>query len=431
MKKNLLRAAFIAALMTSAASVGANAQMSYGAPAASPSASSAAPAPSASHTAPGKVGKEVGAPLTVAQKAMAAKDWAGAIAAIKQAQAIPNQNAYETYTINKFLTIAAINAQDFATATTAALAAADSPAMPDEDKKDMYHNALLLSVQAKQYDVAVKYVPALDQMNALDDAMAAAAAVAYYNVKDNTNAQKYAQKSLDLSKAAGKSPEPNAQIILGNIQGKSDPDAARRSVEAIVLSTNNKDDWGRLIDDALSHKANSIDALYLYRLRMQVGAMQKADDYIITAELASQQKLDKEAAAAYEQGISAGTLTAGQAGKDYSHEKSMAAQDAGVLSQAAAAASRSKSGEDSLRVGEDYWGYGRYADAEAMARQALAKGGVKDSGEANMLLGASLVAQGKIDEGRATFAKVSGNEVRMRAAHLWDLYAQVKAKGAH
>src|SRR4051794_25352157 len=36
-----------------------------------------------------KVGKEVGVPLSAAQKAMQTNDWAGAMAAIKQAQAIP------------------------------------------------------------------------------------------------------------------------------------------------------------------------------------------------------------------------------------------------------------------------------------------------------------------------------------------------------
>ncbi|MBS0275368.1 MAG: tetratricopeptide repeat protein [Proteobacteria bacterium] len=402
MKKNFLRAAFVAALMSATAIAAAHAE--------------------------DKVGKAVGAPLVEAQKAMAAKDWATALADIKQAQAVPNPNPYEVYTINKFLSVVAINTKDYSTATTASVAAADSPALPDEDKKDMYHNALLLTVQAQQYDKAVKYVPALDQMNALDDAMAAAAAVAYYNTKDMANAQKYAQKSLDLSKAAGKSPQPNAQIILGNIEGKTNPDAARKSVEAIVLNTNNPEDWGRLIDDALSHKANSIDALYLYRLRNQVGAMQKGDDYVIWGELATQQKLDKEALSAYDKGIAAGKLTSGQLGKGYATARNAAAQDAGVLSVAASAASKSKRGEDALRVGEDYWGYGRYADAEAMARSALAKG-VKDSGEANMLLGTSLAAQGKTDEAQATLAKVGGNEVRARAAHLWSLYAQVKAKG--
>jgi hypothetical protein len=65
-----------------------------------------------------------------------------------------------------------------------------------------------------------------------------------------------------------------------------------------------------------------------------------------------------------------------------------------------------------------------------MARLAQTKGGLKDSGEATMLLGMAQVMQGKNAEAQTTLAGVSGAEARTRAAKLWSLYAQVKAKNA-
>jgi tetratricopeptide (TPR) repeat protein len=83
--------------------------------------------------------------------------------------------------------------------------------------------------------------------------------------------------------------------------------------------------------------------------------------------------------------------------------------DARELPEAVASAEKSKSGEqDRCKLGEDYWGYGRFADAEAAARRAMAKGGLKDPGEGNLLLGATLVAQGKYDEAIQTFGQVNG-----------------------
>ena len=70
------------------------------------------------------------------------------------------------------------------------------------------------------------------------------------------------------------------------------------------------------------------------------------------------------------------------------------------------------------------------ADVEAMARLASQKGGLKDPGEATMLLGMAQAMQGKTAEAQATLGPVTGAEARTRAAHLWSLYAQVKAKGA-
>jgi hypothetical protein len=83
-----------------------------------------------------------------------------------------------------------------------------------------------------------------------------------------------------------------------------------------------------------------------------------------------------------------------------------------------------------VKQAEDYWGYGRYADAETFARMAIAKGGMKDPSEGSMILGLALVAQGKNDDAIAALGQVSGSEGRSKAAHLWSLYAQAKKKQA-
>lgn len=409
MKKNFVRAIFVAALMSTAAMTAA----------------------STSAIAADHLSKDVATDLKAAQDALQAKDTATAMAQVKAAQALTDRTPYDDFTINRFLSAVSATTQDYTTSANAFdafIATSYFSDLTPEEQKAAYHDATVVSQNAQHWPKVIEYGQKLEAIKGLDDLTMTMMAIAYYQTKDNANAQKYAQMAIDAAKAEGKQPQPNAQIILGNIQGKTNPDAARKSVEALVLNTNSPEDWGRLIDDALSHRANSIDALYLYRLRSQVGAMSKADDYTILAQLASQQKLDKEALAAYDKGISAGKLTSAQAGSGYSAARKNAAADASVLSAAASAASKSKRGDDALRVGEDYWGYGRYADAATMAQQALAKG-VKDSGEANMLLGASQAAQGQADAAQATFAKVTGNDVRMRAAHLWSLYAQVKAKG--
>lgn len=432
MKTNFLCAAFAAVLMSTTATVTANAQMSYSAPAARPAGSQNSNSSTPSHaTAPGKVGKAVGTQLIAAQKAMAAKDWAGALADVKQAQAVPDQNDYETYEINKFLAIIAIQTKDYATAATASEAAADSTAMPDEEKKDMYHNALLLSVQAQHYNKAVVYGQQLAQMNALDDSLSAALAQAYYYLKDTANAQKYAQQSVDMAKAAGKAPNQTAMEIIMSAQAKNHNEAgAEATLEQLALQYNDPNNWGQLINIALGTKGiKDQDALYLFRLRQLIGAMTDSSDYSLMGTLAEQVGYPQEAVKVLEAGIAAGKLTAGEVSAKLSKARHDAAQDKSALSQIAASAAKSKTGEQSVKLAEDYWGYDRYADAEAAARAAIAKGGLKDPSEGQMMLGLSLTAQGKYAEAQTAFGSVSGSAARMKAAHLWSLYAQAKAKG--
>ncbi|MGN6515135.1 MAG: tetratricopeptide repeat protein [Rhizomicrobium sp.] len=429
MKTNFLRTAFLAVLMSTAAAVTANAQMSYSGGSGSKQSESSS---SSSHaTSPGKVGKAVGEQLLAAQKAMAANDWAGALADVKQAQAVPDQNAYETYEINKFLAIIAIQTKDYATAATASEAAADSPAMPDEEKKDMYHNALLLAVQAQQYDKAVVYGQQLAQINALDDSLSAALAQAYYYLKDMANAQKYAQQSIDMAKAAGKPANQTAMEIVMSAQAQNNNQAgAEATLEQLALQYNDPHNWGTLINVALGTKGiKDQDALYLFRLRQTTGAMSDPSDYSLMGTLAEQLGYPQEAVKVLEAGIAAGKVTSGQVGTTLTKARHDAAQDQRALAQIAAAAAKSKSGEQDVKLAEDYWGYGRFADAEAAARAAISKGGLKDPSEGQMILGLALTAQGKYAEAQTTFGSVSGSAARMKAAHLWSLYAQAKAKG--
>jgi tetratricopeptide repeat protein len=107
-----------------------------------------------------------------------------------------------------------------------------------------------------------------------------------------------------------------------------------------------------------------------------------------------------------------------------------AATDERQLPSIAASAAKSRTGEQDVKLAEDYWGYGRFADAEAAARRAIGKGGMKDPSEGQMLLGMLLVVQGKYDDAVQTLAQVHGNPARMADAHLWTIYAQAQAKKA-
>ncbi len=126
--------------------------------------------------------------------------------------------------------------------------------------------------------------------------------------------------------------------------------------------------------------------------------------------------------------VSAGKITSADANSKLGKGRAEAASDEKIISSAITAARASKKGEDAMQVAQDLWGYGRYADVEALAGDALAKGGAKDPGEANVLIGMAQVAQGKYDAGIATLGQVSGTPGRLRTAHLWTLVAQAKQK---
>lgn len=409
--KSIVRAAFAAALMSSAAAL-------------------LAPSPV---LAADKASREVAKPLSDAQKAMTAGDFATALTDIKTAQAVTDRTPYDDYLINSFLAQAYIGQKDYASADAPMEAAADSPALPDDQKKQTLSNGFQLAMFSKHYQKAITYGQQLQALNALDYKGDSNMAIAYYFLKDNANAQKYAQLAVDGAKAAGQAPDENMmKIVMNGALEQKDNAGVQSSLENLAMQYNQADSWAKLSDLALNTKGiRDLDELYLLRFKLLlIPDTLNGQDYQALASIANLMGYATEAYDVLQKGIAAGKVTAAQAGANYSQAKSGAAQDARALGSIAASAEKSKTGEQDIKLAEDYWGYGRFADGEAAARRAIGKGGLKDPSEGPMLLGMLLVAQHKYDDAVQTLSQVHGNAGRMADAHLWTIYAQTQAKKA-
>lgn len=408
--KSIVRATFAAMLLSSAAAL-------------------LAPSPV---LAADKPSREVAKALSDAQKAIAAADYATALTDIKTAQAVSDRTPYDDYLINSFLAQVYVAQKDYAAADAPMEASADSPSLPDEAKKSVYSNAFQLAMYSKHYDKAVKYGQLLQAMNALDYKGDSNMAIAYYFLKDNASAQKYAQLSIDGAKAAGQTPDENMmKIVMNGAVEQKDSAGVQTQLENLAIQYNHADSWGKLADLALGTKGiRDLDELYILRFKLLIPGAEDKQDYLALASIANLMGYATEAYNVLQKGIAAGSVTAAQAGPTYTQAKNGAAQDEHTLGSIAASAQKSKTGEQDIKLAEDYWGYGRFADGEAAARRAIGKGGMKDPSEGPMLLGMLLVAQGKYDEAVQTFAQVHGSAPRMADAHLWTIYAQTQAKTA-
>jgi hypothetical protein len=377
-----------------------------------------------------KISKGVTSQIMDAQKALQAKDFQGAMAKLKEAQAVSDRTDFDNYIINRLTMSAAVGLNDMATAAAAAAAAAESPAMPAEDKKSVMHDAMELATVQKQFPKVIQYGQPLAALNALDYQTTGMLALAYYETNDFTHAQQYAQQSISLAKAAGQPPDQNALMIVMSSQVKQNNQAgAEQTLEQLALQNNSPETWAQLVGTAFGAKGmNDATAIYLYRLLILAGGA-KGSDYKEMASALTVLGYPTEAAKVLELGTSSGKLSSGEVGATLAKARRDAAQDERMLPQIATAAAKSKTGEQDIKLAEDYWGYSRYADAEAAARRAISKGGLKTPAEGPLMIGAAGVAQGKYADAIQTLSQVSGSEAATRTAHLWSLYAQAKQGG--
>jgi tetratricopeptide (TPR) repeat protein len=374
------------------------------------------------------VSKSLATPLKAAQDAMKANDFAGALAHVKEAQAVPGLTDYDNFVINQFLGNIYIGMKDYKNAETAFVAMASSPDLPQADKANAYSTTIQLAVNNNDWATAIKFGEQLQAIAPLQGPLVEQLAVAYYNSGDKAKALAIAKPQIDADKAAGRpSSEALMQIQLGAQATSNDTAGAMATIEGMVAQHGNPDDWARLIDLTFGSKGlTDIQALNLYRLRIITGATTSVDDYVIMGQVASINLLyPVEGEMMIEHGVSTGVVKPGdKASAALAQIRPKAAKDKASIGEFEKLAIARKTGDYDLKLAETYYGYGRYADAETAVRRAMGKGGVKDNAEAQMVLGMALAQQGKNADAAAAFAKVSGNANEMKIAHLWTVYAQ-------
>lgn len=374
------------------------------------------------------ISRSVGKPLSEADKAMKANDLATAAAKVQEAQAAEGRTPFDDYTIDQFAANLALKQNDLKSAEKYFKAAAESPAMPADDKKNLYTVTVQVATNVQDWPTIVTYGKQLQAMNALEANLVEPYAVALYNTGDQAGALQVAQTQIAADKAANRQPsQALLQIVLNGQAGSKDNAGAIATLEGLVVDYGNPNDWARLIEPAFGKGMTDLQALNLYRLRVATDATTSVEDYAIMATVTTKAGYPGETVSMLEHGLAKGEIKAGdQTAGPLSAARAKVPGDKRDLPGFDATAKARKTGDFDVKVAETYYGYGQYADAETVARRAISKGGVKDPAEAPMVLGMSLARQGKNAEAIEVFAKVGGNANDQKIAHLWTLYCQRK-----
>jgi len=362
--------------------------------------------------------------LQVAQTANTKKDYPAALAALDAAKKVSDRTPYDDYLIARFSTSVHIGMQDLDAAGVDAEAAAeiDPTAIPDNEKGPVYNTAMQLALRAKHNDKAVKYAklymtttppPSGKDLETVT--------MALYQGGDYAGATAMAQKNIDTAIAANqKPPRTDLDIILASQVKQKDEVGAEKTLETLVANYNMPDDWNQIMGVALTTKGmRDVDYVYMGRLMFLQGGKVSPTDASLIGSTASRLGFLGEAAQAQKLG---GTGFADPGPKIDADKKTFAAQ---------VAAGPKQNGVYNVKTAEAAYGYEMYADAETLAKQAKAKGGVPDATEPDMVLGMAQAAQNKYAEAAQTFASINQpNPASARVVRLWTYYVKAKANPA-
>ena len=201
-------------------------------------------------------------------------------------------------------------------------------------------------------------------------------------------------------------------------------DATQRAAyEQLVARSPKPEYWKGLLKlGERSRGLNDHNTLDINRIRAITGTLEGKEEYTLLAQLALQLGNAAESQSYIEKGMAAKVLTDDRSQRLLALAKQQAAANAANEAKALAAAKAAPQGDDLVKVGENMIGEGKAKDAIAVIQEGLKKP-LKDPANGQIRLGQAYLAAGQKAEAKAAFAKVKTPEKDAMVAHLWFLAA--------
>ena len=367
-----------------------------------------------------KVSASVGKPLKAAQDAVQKKNWNGALAAIKQAQAVEPRTAYDNYKINELLWYVYLQQGRNADAARLLEQQIASGQMPAGEKVQRTKTLAQLYFRGGSYGKAVQYANQYLKSAPGDKDMQLLVAQSYYQQKDYKNAIAAADRIIKGSAQPG---EDVLQLKLRSSYEINDAAGTSEALEQLLKFYPSPDTWSRVLDGYIAQTKHDHELLALYRMSEDVGVLAKPRQYTDMAQVLVVGGFAIEGQRIIEQGIAAGVFQgedAARAQRTLESAQRRANVERQELPKAAARLAAAKTGDEVYVIGKLYFSAGDYAKAADALQKSIAKGGLSDADDANMLLGIALSRQGKRAEANKAFAAVKDPKFA-EVARLWSM----------
>jgi len=373
-----------------------------------------------------QVSEKVLKPLKAAQDAMTAKNWDEAMVHIQEAQAVEGRTAFDDFTINDFAWFVLYQKKQMPEAAAALEQVVNSGFVPPEVLPQRLKAVMQLNLAAKNYAKAIEYGNKYLALNPGDQESALQLAQAMYLMKDYAGAKAAAEK---LVASGGKPSEDALKLLLrSNMDLKDDP-GALQALEGLVRYYPQPKYWKDLLNYQLFRTKDERSLRALYRLMSDTGTLEKGEDYTEMGSSLITGGFPTEAKQVLERAMAANVLQGdakSRAQADLNRARTQAAADAKDLPNADKALATAKSGNEMVATGKLYFSAGDYAKAADAITKGLAKGGVTDVGDANLLLGIAYARGGKGAEAAAALGAVKDPKLT-DVARLWKLKLEADA----
>ncbi|HEX7650470.1 MAG TPA: tetratricopeptide repeat protein [Noviherbaspirillum sp.] len=372
---------------------------------------------------------EVGKPLQAAQELYKAHKYKEALARVREVDSIGGKTPSEIYTIERMRAAIAAAAGETGVAIKAFEALVESGKLSAEEQLKFVNALGGLYYQQKDYPKAIDWWQRYFKDGGDDPKVRNVLNQTYYLAGDYARAQKEIGADVAADEKAGRTPTEEQLQLLANCALKQNDKAGYvQAIERLVAYHPKKEYWSDLINSVHSKPGFSDRlALDVYRLKLAIGQMQNAGEYMEMAQLALQAGFPAEAAKVVEQAYKAGVFGSGPEADRQKRLRDLAnkqaADDQKTMAQGEADAQKARDGIGLVNLGYAYVTAGQADKGIALMEQGVKKGGMKRPDDAKLHLGIACLQAGRKAEALQVLKSVQGSDGTADLARFWILQA--------
>jgi tetratricopeptide (TPR) repeat protein len=376
------------------------------------------------------VSKAEAKPLKAAQDALQAKKYPEALAHLKEAEAISGKSPWDEHVINELYSFAYARTNDLPNAAKAIEATVNDGFTEPGEIPTKLKELAQIHYSLKNYDKAIEFGERAQKAGITDEEMYTIVGQSYYLKNDYKGTLKYVNEQVNGEIQKGHEPkEQTLNLILSSCIKLDDPDCESKALERLVTYYPKPEYWGNLVITLFQAQGQTDKTLLnTYRLANEVDVLKKPDDFTEYAQLAIEAGSPGEAQHVLEKAFQKNVFTDARSQDKNkrllaSAEKA-AQQDQASLGKIAQDAEAAPTGDKEVGVGLAYLGYQQYDKAADALSKGISKGGLKNEGEAHLLLGIAQLKSGHKEDAVKSFKAVKGDPTIERIANLWSLHAK-------
>jgi len=398
-------------------------------------AAAAEPAASAASQPANAVRPAFAGPFNAAQEMLKAGNGAGALAKLKELDAITDQTPYEKYLVLRVRAPAEYTINDFNAAVTDFEAIVANPLLPEADKPLMMKTVASIYYSSEQYPKAAQAIQRYLDAGGNEPQMKELLPQAQYAAKDYAAAAKNFRAAVDAEYAAGRVPtEKLLRLEYSSYMGLKDEAGVVSAMEHLAVSYPKADYWRDLIP-RVREIDNFADRLVIdyYRLKVQVLGRVEDRERLNYAALAARAGYPGEAKKVLDDAAATKPFTGADladANKLRPEVNKAAAADVAQQASNEASARSAKDGNALVSQGLLEAVNDNAAKGAQLIEQGIAKGGIKQPEDAKLHLGYAQARAGRDADAIKTFQSVTGANGQAALAHDWILYLQSRQAAA-